>query len=89
MSYEGVCLIARVMLIADMSYARVGRVMYITVDSISGSERIRWTNLDDGANLHGVETSGASHTQDIEECLLGKVHATYFFHLTFRFLLVF
>ena len=54
MSYEGVCLIARVMLIADMSYARDGRAMYITVDSISGSERIRCTNLDDGANLHGV-----------------------------------
>jgi len=32
MNYEGVCLIARVMLIADMSYARDGRAMYITVD---------------------------------------------------------
>ena len=32
MNYEGVCLIARVMLIADMSYGRDGRAMYITVD---------------------------------------------------------
>lgn len=34
MSYEGVCPIARVMLIADMSCARDGRAIYITVDSI-------------------------------------------------------
>jgi len=33
MNYEG----PRVMLIADMSYARDGRAMYVTVDSISGS----------------------------------------------------
>jgi len=54
MSYEGVCPIARVFLIADMSCSRDGRAIYITVDSISGARRIRWTNLDDGGNLHGV-----------------------------------
>jgi hypothetical protein len=54
MSYEGACPIARVMLIADMSCARDGTAIYITVDSISGARRIRWTNLDDGGNHHGV-----------------------------------
>jgi hypothetical protein len=43
MSYE-MSLITRVLLIADISYARDGRCMYITVES-NGSERISWTAI--------------------------------------------
>jgi hypothetical protein len=87
MNYECACLITHVWLIADMLYARDGSDVYITVGSNgSGASHGQSPGVRD---LRGIYTSGTSRTQNIEESLLGKVHAADPLHFTFRFLLVF
>ena len=53
-----------------------------------GSKRI--TEMSPGVdNLRGTYASAVFCTQDIEECLLGKVHAADPLQFTFCFLLIF
>lgn len=88
MNYECVCRIPHVRLITDMMYAQYG-------SSIVYYCRFQWIracHMDtspDVGNPRGIKSSGTSRTQDIEESLLRKVHASDPLHFTFRFLLVF